>query len=351
MAVGGFITFWFEGQEELQEPTAMQVAIAEAKSQQDRLKSPEASGRARRKKGKSRAELENAKRPFAFRTDPVNLAFGEIKTWGDIPGLAEERGYRPWDEVAKGEPDDVLHAGADVGIRQWNEEDDESVPSTPAEYKAPSDDLCPVCKLVPPTAPKENVMGKTVFDGMCDFCAGRVVAKKKTERMPTLDMGTQRRKKKEPEENPWVLPKEEAEKFEKRSASVMGTVTGGVLNGGTKLVVANGRRSGSVSPSRMGGGSSGVDDGSSPPGPNAKPRLGRNRLNKAPPRGEAQGGDANKLHRTMANWGAGAAIGVEKGYPVNWPSAYPDIGLPFTSDVPVTKKALIKKLTDTHQYT
>ena len=393
VAVGGFITFWFEGHEEAPEPTAMQVRtrwnppqrflgflcrtacvfqveLAEARGLQGRMMSPEESGRARRKKGKSRAELENAKRPFAFRTDPVNLAFAEIKSWGDIPGLAEERGYRPWDEVAKGQPDSVLHAGVDVGKRQeWElydptdrEGKDDGggryfITRAPSreepEYKPPSEGLCPECKLVPPTAPKENVMGKTMYDGLCDLCGGRVVAKKRTSVVPSLDMGGRRIKKKTPEpKNPWAMPKEEAEKFERRSASVMGTVIGGVLNGGTKLV-ANGRRAGSVSPSRMAGASTAtVDDGSSLPGPNVKPRLGRP-PRKAPPRGEAQG-QGDKLHRTMANWGApvlGAGPTGEQGFPTNWPSAYPDYGLPFTSGVPHTKKALIDKLTNSDLYT
>ena len=87
-AVGGFITVWFEGHEEEQAPTAMQVAIAETKRAQDRQKSPTESSRDRRKHGKSRAELDNAKRPFSFRSDPVNLAFGGIKAWGDVAAVA-----------------------------------------------------------------------------------------------------------------------------------------------------------------------------------------------------------------------------------------------------------------------
>ncbi len=71
-AVGGFLTIWFE----------------EAKRLQNRQRSPEESSRDRRKKGKSRAELDAAKRPFSFRTDPVNLAFGDIKTWEDVATVA-----------------------------------------------------------------------------------------------------------------------------------------------------------------------------------------------------------------------------------------------------------------------
>eukprot|EP01043_Picozoa_sp_COSAG02_P030455 COSAG02_NODE_1944_length_10307_cov_7.826019_10_plen_122_part_00 len=86
-AVGGFLTICFEGHEEEQEPTVMQVAIAQAKREQ-RQRSPEESSRDRRKKGKSRAELDNAKRPFSFRTDPVNLAYGEIEQWEDVAAIA-----------------------------------------------------------------------------------------------------------------------------------------------------------------------------------------------------------------------------------------------------------------------
>ncbi len=87
-AVGGFLTIWFEAHEEKQELTVLQGAIAEAKRLQNRQRSPEESSRDRRKKGKSRAELDAAKRPFSFRTDPVNLAFGEIKTWEDVATVA-----------------------------------------------------------------------------------------------------------------------------------------------------------------------------------------------------------------------------------------------------------------------
>jgi hypothetical protein len=348
-AVGGFITIWFEGHEEVQEPTAMQIAIAEAK-QAERKSSPEESSRARRKKGKSRAELENAKRPFSFRTDPVNLAFGEIKAWGDVPGLAEERGYQPWDEVSKPKTPEVLHAAADVGKRRRKDGDTESESATDIDdYVPPSEKLCTECKLVHPTPPKENVMGKMEYDGLCDYCGGRVKPKRKVSRMAPLSTGGGRKSVvgSEAGSNPWSLPPKEAERL--RAASAMGEASS------EKTTVLHGRRSGSVSPTRMGVGRSNsnvVDDGSSPPGPNAKPRLGRVAgAERPPPRSQAQGGLEDKLSRTMANWGGAAGVGVEKGFPANWPSAYPDYGLPFTSDGPISKKAVISKLTNPQLYT
>lgn len=67
----------------------MQVAISQAKQAQNRQSfSPKESSQGRRKNGKSRAELDNAKRPFSFRTDPVNLAFGDIKAWEHVGTVA-----------------------------------------------------------------------------------------------------------------------------------------------------------------------------------------------------------------------------------------------------------------------
>ena len=373
-AVGGFITVWFEGHEEEQAPTAMQVAIAEAKRAQDRQKSPKESSRDRRKHAKSRAELDNAKRPFSFRSDPVNLAFGGIKAWGDVAAVAvrpqdqlpirvvclalpsltqsfccsllhcmqEERGYTRWDDASKAKAPAVLHAAPDAGRRVADDDETHENQTTDTVYKLPSEELCTQCKLVHPTKPKENIMGKMVFDGLCDYCSGRMLPpKRKASRMPGIPSAG-RKKPEDTGENPWALPAHEAEQF--RSVSALSGAKNSLQN-----IVPNGRRSGSVSPTQM---SSDMVSASLPGAVAAKPRLGHLAgAGRPPPRSTAQGGPKDKLSRTMANWGDGPQVGIERGFPANWPSAYPDIGLPFTSAALVSKAAVISKLTDPQLYT
>jgi hypothetical protein len=178
-------------------------------------------------------------------------------------------------------------------------------------------------------------MGKMEFDGLCDHCGGRVLPpKRKVSRMAGIPSAG-RKKQEDTTENPWALPAHEAEQF--RSISSMG-----LTKNCAKKVVRNGRRSGSVSPTRMSNDATAT----------AKPRLGQVAADRRPPpRSAAQGGPKDKLSRTMANWGGSPQVGVEKGFPVNWPSAYPDIGLPFTSDEPISKAAVVSKLTDPQLYT
>lgn len=238
----------------------------------------------------------------------------------------------------------VVQAAPDDGKRVWLDDDvkvNESE-TTDTDYVPPSEkELCKQCKLVHPTPPKENVMGKMEFDGFCDHCAGRVIPpKRKVSRMATIPSAG-RKKQEDTAENPWILPAHEAQQF--RAVSSMGIAEHPGQN-----VVRNGRRSGSVSPSRT---QSDADSTSPSRASAAKPRLGQVAADRPPPRSTAQGGPKDKLSRTMANWGGGPQVGVEKGYPANWPSAYPDIGLPFTSDEPVSKAAVISKLTDHQLYT
>lgn len=249
--------------------------------------------------------------------------------------IQEQRGFRPWDEVSKPKTPTVLHAAPDEGRRVLNDDEPHETQTADVAYVPPSEKLCKQCKLVHPTPPKENIMGKMEFDSLCDHCGGRVLRpKRKVSRMAGIPSAG-RKKQEDTAENPWALPAHEAVHF--RSVSAMDTTTVSA-----KKVVRNGRRSGSVSPTRM----------SNDVTATAKPRLGQvAAAGRPPPRSTAQGGPKDKLSRTMANWGGGPQVGVEKGFPVNWPSAFPDIGLPFTSDEPISKGAVISKLTDPQLYT
>ena len=256
--------------------------------------------------------------------------------------MQEERGYTRWNDASKAKVPTVLHAVPDAGRRVADDDETHENQATDAVYKLPSEELCKQCKLVHPTPPKENVMGKRVFDGLCDHCSGRMLPpKRKASRMPGIPSAG-RKKQEDAGENPWALPAHEAEQF--RSVSALSGAENSVHN-----IVRNGRRSGSVSPTQM---SSNMISSSLLGANAAKPRLGHLAgAGRPPPRSTAQGGPKDKLSRTMANWGDGPQVGVEKGFPANWPSAYPDIGLPFTSAAPVSKAAVISKLTDPQLYT
>ena len=69
----------------------------------------------------------------------------------------------------------MLHAAPDEGRRVLNDDEPHKNQTTDVEYVLPSEKLCKQCKLVHPTPPKENIMGKMEFDGLCDHCGGRVL--------------------------------------------------------------------------------------------------------------------------------------------------------------------------------
>ena len=325
-AVGGYLTFWFTGAPE-DEGTDLHSPGRETVESNFKQKTKEKretanlrnAGAKRRERG-SRAALDAAKRPFAFRTDPVDLSFAEVRSWDAIAAVATERGYHAW-EQAETKPK-LHHAAPDAGKREEPEEEgekkeeDRDDPLAAAfakdTYRAPSDELCTQCKLVAPTPPTENIMGKIVFDGLCDHCGGRVLPpKRRTSRMAALPGGGKR-------------PSSSESAASKKSRSI----------------VRHGRRSGSVSPTR-------AANFDPPKAQKVRPRMGRRHNPERPP---ALADD--KLTRTMADWGVGgAAVGVERGYPVNWPSAYPDVGLPFTSGGHVTKSEVVTKLTNSALYT